>query len=129
MLLRICTFKGLPTLKPQFADSIKKSRSTILQIENGRVKCGSDVLFGITDIFGVDAYYLIHGFGKMFRHQSTSIPGGKDIGEAVNSMEQLKWYLEASPLLLHASISQTIKIQYENESVILKDLENYGSRD
>ncbi len=119
----------LKLTQKQLADSLKKSRSNIFTIESGKGKCGFDMLYLITEIYGVDIYYLIHGVGEMYRHQSASIPGGKEIGEAVNSMEQLKWYLEASPLLLHASISQAIKIQYENESVILKDLENYGSRD
>ncbi len=113
----------------QFADAIKKSRSNIIKIENGKVKSGFDVLFSIINVFDVTPYYLIHGIGAMFKRQSAALPGGKAIGDAVESLEQLQWYLETSPLVLYATISQAIKIQYENESVILKDLENYGSRD
>ncbi|MCP4148700.1 MAG: transcriptional regulator [bacterium] len=106
----------------EFARAINKSRSNIIKIEKGLVKCGYDVLFYISDVFGVNIYYLVHGLGDVFMDQPPSIPGGIAIGDCINSMDQLQWYLEASPLVLYSAVSAATRILYENESVITKEL-------
>ncbi|MCP4146433.1 MAG: DUF3387 domain-containing protein [bacterium] len=110
----------------QLAESTSNSRDTIMQIENGQVKCGIDFLFYVSDVFGVNLYYLVHGIGDMFLNQKPSIPGGKAFGDAVDSLKLLAWYLQASPLLRAATISQAIKTQYANESAIIRDLKNFN---
>jgi hypothetical protein len=49
--------------------------------------------------------------------------GNKGIGERIETVEELVWYIENSPLFMHTIIGFATKFLYDNETIIKKDID------
>jgi transcriptional regulator with XRE-family HTH domain len=121
--------KALHLSQTELADRIGMSRSFISQVEKGGLKCGYDFIYKLSDIFNVNLYYLVHGEGEMFGTENPRPSlDGKEVGEAIETKNQLVWYLERSPLLGHSLMSMATKFLYENEAHIKKEIKKFESK-
>lgn len=121
--------KFLHLSQTELGDRIGMSRSFISQIEKGTVKCGYDFIFKLSEIFNVNLYYLVHGEGEMFGTENPRPSlDGKEVGEAIETLNQLVWYLERSPLMGHSLMSMATKFLYENEAHIKREIKKFESK-
>jgi transcriptional regulator with XRE-family HTH domain len=121
--------KALHLSQTELADRIGMSRSFISQVEKGGLKCGYDFIFKLSDIFNVNLYYLVHGEGEMFGTENPRPSmDGKEVGEAIETLNQLVWYLERSPLMSHSLLSMATKFLYENEEHIKREIKKFDSK-
>jgi hypothetical protein len=50
-------------------------------------------------------------------------PGEETFVTRITSIEDLNWYMKKSPMFYHQMIATATKFKYENEEIIMKDIE------
>lgn len=121
--------KALHLSQTELGDRLGLSRSFISEIEKGGARCGYDFIFKLSEIFNVNLYYLVHGEGEMFGTENPRPSlDGKEVGEAIETVNQLIWYLERSPLMSHSLLSMATKFLYENEEHIKREIKKFESK-
>ncbi len=116
--------KELRLTQNEFADAIGFSASFVSDIESGRSKACFDFFLNVTEKFNVNLYYLILGTGNVIGNsQPRADLGDKEFGQPVESINELLWYIERSPMLKHTIFGHTSKFIYENHTILLKEFE------
>ncbi|MCP4148578.1 MAG: helix-turn-helix transcriptional regulator [bacterium] len=120
--------KALNLTQTEFGASLFVSKSHISDIEKGSVKCGFNVIHNLSEIHNVSLYYLVHGESEMFGRKRTQASlKNKKVGDAIESLSELFWYLERSPLMLYTLMGIATKFLYENEEHIKKDIAKFNN--
>lgn len=121
--------KALHLSQTELGEKIGLSRSYISEIEKGSYRCNYDFIFKLSDIFNVNLYYLVFGEGEMFGTENPRPSlDGKEVGEAIVTLNQLVWYLERSPLMGYSLMSIATKFLYENEAHIKREIKKFESQ-
>ena len=99
--------KELRISQKDFAHKINISGSYLSEIEAGKSKPGYDFLFNISKIGNVNLAYVLHGIGEMFTgiDYGPSITSKEPENDNIDTLEELAWYLERSPLRSEAELS------------------------
>jgi transcriptional regulator with XRE-family HTH domain len=121
--------KHLRLSQREFAKGLGMSKSFICDIELGSSRAGFNFFFNISKVYNVNLVYLIHGEGEMFStiYAKKSL-GNKEIGEPIDSIGDLQWYMERSPMMLHTILGFATKLLHDNESHIKKEIKIYESK-
>jgi transcriptional regulator with XRE-family HTH domain len=98
--------KELQISQKDFANKINISGSYLSEIEAGKSKPGYDFLFNISRICNVSLAYVLHGIGEIFTgiDYGPSITGKEPEHDHIDTLEELLWYLERSPLRSGAAL-------------------------
>jgi transcriptional regulator with XRE-family HTH domain len=113
----------------KFAEGIDMSKSFISDIEKGSSKAGYKFFNNVSKVYNVNLIYLIHGEGEMFsQNEAEHSPGNKEIGEPIDNVRDMLWYMERSPLMLHTIIGFAAKLLHDNEAHIKKEISIYESK-
>jgi transcriptional regulator with XRE-family HTH domain len=121
--------KALRLSQEEFGSPIAVSASSISDIEKGRYRTGTDMIYRISKEYNVNLYYLVYGDGRMFGMDGT-LPslGKKNFGEQIESESELLWYIDHSPLFKHTMMGFATKFLYDNERIIKKDIDIKNSK-
>lgn len=122
--------KELRISQKDFANKINTSGSYLSEIEAGKSKPGYDFLFNISKICNVSLAYVLHGVGEMFTgiDYGPLVTGKEPEHDHIDTLEELIWYLERSPLLKHNVMGFAAKFIYDNETAIKKEIEKYKTK-
>ncbi len=113
----------------EFAEGIDMSKSFISDIEKGSSKAGFKFFNNVSKVYNVNLIYLVHGKGEMFsQNEAKRSPVNKAIGEPIDNVGDMLWYMERSPLMLHTIIGFATKLLHDNEAHIKKEIEIYESK-
>jgi transcriptional regulator with XRE-family HTH domain len=117
--------KELQIYQKDFSKKINISGSFLSEIEAGKSKPGYDFLFNISKICKVSLAYVLHGVGEMFTDidYGTLVTSKEPEHDHIDTLEELLWYLERSPLLKHKVMGYAAKFIYDNETAIKKEIE------
>jgi transcriptional regulator with XRE-family HTH domain len=122
--------RELNLTQKELAAELGLSASFISDIESGRSKACLDFFYYLAKKFDVNLYYLILGEGETIGSKGMGpFPGNIKIGTSVESKNELLWYIERSPMLLHTLLGFTTKFIYENEKYIKKEIDEYNARE
>jgi transcriptional regulator with XRE-family HTH domain len=117
--------KQLQINQKDLAKKINISGSYLSEIESGKSKPGYDFIFNISKTCNVSIPYVLHGVGEMF----TDIDYGpmttskEPKNGSIESLAELLWYLEHSPLLKHNVMGFAMKFIYDNETAVKKEIQ------
>ncbi len=111
----------------EFGATVSASKSQVNNMEKGRVNCGIDFVINIALVYRVNLNHLIFGEGEMLLGDNEIVPpcGSNHVG-SIENFEQIVWLIRRSPFFHHLLTSYATKLLYENESTVLKDIENYN---
>jgi transcriptional regulator with XRE-family HTH domain len=117
--------KELRISQKDFANKINISGSYLSEIEAGKSKPGYDFLFNISKICNVSLAYVLHGVGEIFTgiDYGPTITSKEPEQDHIDTLEELLWYLERSPLLKHNVMGFAGKFIYDNEAAVKKEIE------
>ncbi len=118
--------KTLHLNQKEMSEAIDLPSSNLSELENGKIAPGYNFLFRLSKLFNVNLNYLFHGTGKMFTSKKHKKARGLDDENTVlnrlNTVEDMEWFIDNSPLLRNHLISTAAKYRYENEALIAKDI-------
>ncbi len=108
----------------EIADELHVSNTYISDIETGKVNPSHTFFFKLSFVFNVSLDYLYHGLGEMFLKTKLSRDPGKDMPKSdIKTIDDLVWFMENSPLCFHQFIASAARFRYDNDEIIMKDLE------
>ncbi len=117
--------KKLKLSQKEFGEAVQLSPSFISDIESGRSRAGYDFFYHVSRILNVNLYYLVFGIGSMFESASLTqaiLPDSKPIGQQIENIGELTWYMEHSPLFKHTILGFSSKFLLDNLEIIEKDI-------
>lgn len=121
--------KALYLSQADLSEKLEVSRSFISELESGLVRCGYDLIFKLSEIYSVNLYYLVRGEGAMFDAKTpTSSLSGKAIGDPIESISELIWYLERSTLMRYNVLLAATRILLDEENRIAKEIEKFNAK-
>jgi transcriptional regulator with XRE-family HTH domain len=113
--------KKLDCTQKEFAKIMGITMVTLSDIETGKKRPGSDLLFILSDLYNVSLNFLLHGKGKMFRLDE-EIDGvfieDNAFGDYTDDVRELLWYMQNSRLARGAFVALTKEYLFRNESLI-----------
>jgi transcriptional regulator with XRE-family HTH domain len=121
--------KALYLSQTELAEKLDVSRSFISELESGSVRCGYDVIFKLSETLNVNLYYLVRGEGDMFGFK-LPMPslGGKQIGDPIESIPELLWYLDRSALMRYNILFAATRILLDEEDRIAKEIDKFNTK-
>ncbi len=112
-----------------FANKISISGSFLSEIESGKVKPGFDFFYNIAKECNVNPWFLLFGEGDMFREPKGTVSMEiKDPGNQIESVEDIFWYMNNSPMFRNTVTGFAAKYLLEYEPLIIKDMERYKNK-
>lgn len=121
--------KALYLSQTELAEKLDVSRSFISELESGSVRCGYDLIFKLSEIFNVNLYYLVRGEGDIFGAKTpTPSLAGKEIGDPIESIPELLWYLERSTLMRYNVMFAATRILLDEEDRIVKEIDKFNAK-
>ncbi|MDQ1353831.1 MAG: hypothetical protein QG657_4138 [Acidobacteriota bacterium] len=116
--------RRLNMTQKEFGEAVDLSVSFISDIESGRSKACLDFFFNLARKFNINLNYLILGEGEIIdtesKHHSMS---HKKVGQSINSISELIWYTERSPMMLHTILGFASRFIHENREYLIKEIE------
>jgi transcriptional regulator with XRE-family HTH domain len=120
--------KALGFKQKEFAKKLDISSSYLSEVESGKTKPGYDMFYNLSRNFPVNFSFLLHGEGEMLvKEKKTGTLSDKEIGDRIDTEDDLLWYIENSPLFMHTLMGFANKFLYDNEQIIKKDIEHSKS--
>ena len=117
--------KNLNLMQKEFADILDVTVVTLSDIERGKKKPGSDILFTLSEVYRVNLAYLLHGEGNMFRPEAETkgitIEDGI-FGDYTDDVKEMLWYMQHSRLARSAIMTMLKEYLYRNEDLLQKDI-------
>jgi transcriptional regulator with XRE-family HTH domain len=122
--------KELHISQKDFARKIKISGSFLSEIEAGKSKPGYDFFYNISKICNAGIPYVLHGVGEMFTDidYGPSISSKEPKNDIIESMDELLWNIERSPLLRHNVMGFAAKFIYDNKTAVNKEIETFTTK-
>ncbi len=110
-----------------FIKIVNITMATLSDIETGKKRPNSEVLFILSDVYKVNLHYLLHGEGEMFRRDlDTGIMGitvADDVfGEYTDDFKEILWYMTHSRLARAAIIVMAKEYCLRNEEILKKEM-------
>lgn len=122
--------KELKLNQKEFAAELRLSPSFISDIESGRSKACLDFFYILAKKFDVNLYYLILGEGEIIGSKGLRPSlGNKKFGTSIETKNELLWYIEHSPMLLHTLLGFTTKFIFENKNILKVESDEYEARE
>lgn len=116
--------RRLNMTQKEFGEAVDLSVSFISDLESGRSKACLDFFYNLARKFDINLYYLILGEGEIIdtqgRHPSLN---NKRVGQSIDTINELTWYTERSPMMRYAILSFASRFIYENRDYLIKDIE------
>ncbi len=121
--------KNLRITQKELAAELEMSPCYLSEIEGGKGNPGHAFFYKISTRYNVNLNYLFHGEGEMCtRIKFKNIPDEDDNIDEIETIDDLFWYLENSPLVKVQVIGFAAKFKYENEEIIKKNIERYQAK-
>lgn len=118
--------KKLNLRQKEFAETLDITMVTLSDIETGKKRPGSDILFNLSGLYNVNLDFLLHGQGHMFR-QGAEAKGvmveDNAFGEYTDQVREMLWYMQNSRMAQIAFILLSQEYVYRNEFIIKGDIE------
>jgi transcriptional regulator with XRE-family HTH domain len=124
--------KHLKLRQLEFASILNVTVVTLSDIETGKKKPGSEMLFILSEVYRVNLAYLLHGEGDMYRPTADTkgiIIEEGIFGDYTNDVKEILWYMQHSRLARSAIITMAKEYLYRNEDIVTKDLERQKEKD
>jgi transcriptional regulator with XRE-family HTH domain len=124
--------KHLKLRQLEFAAILNVTVVTLSDIETGKKKPGSEMLFILSEVYRVNLAYLLHGEGDMHRPIADTkgiIIEDGIFGDYTNDVKEILWYMQHSRLARSAIIATAKEYIYRNEDIVTKDLERQKEKD
>jgi len=116
--------RRLNMTQKEFGEAVDLSVSFISDIESGRSKACLDFFFNLARKFNINLYYLILGEGEIIDTQGQRpTMGNKKVGQSLNTLGELIWYAERSPMMLHTMLGFASRFIHENREYLIKEIE------
>ncbi|MCU0286492.1 MAG: helix-turn-helix domain-containing protein [Acidobacteria bacterium] len=117
--------KKLQLMQRDFVKIVNITMSTLSDIETGKKRPGSEMLFILSDVYQVNLHYILHGEGEMFRtgKEVSGITIADNIfGEYTDDFKEILWYMQHSLLFRAAVIVFGKDYLLRNELLIERDI-------
>jgi transcriptional regulator with XRE-family HTH domain len=115
--------RRLNMTQKEFSEAVDLSVSFISDIESGRSKACLDFFYNLARKFNINLNYLILGQGEIIdtasKHPSMS---HKKIGQSIDSINELLWYTERSPMMYHTILGFASRFIHENRKYLIKEI-------
>lgn len=124
--------KHLKLRQLEFASILNVTVVTLSDIETGKKKPGSEMMFILSKIYRVNLAYLLHGEGDMYRPTADTkgiIIEEGIFGDYTHDVKEALWYMQYSRLARSAIITMAKEYLYRNEEIIKKDLDRQKEKD
>ena len=106
--------ENLRLQQKEFAAGLGKSESYICQIEKGNANPTFEFFHELASKYNVSMDYLFYGKGDMIYKRKMPMDGETEIRDAIDTMDDLYWYLEHSELFRHCIMGDAIRFLYNN---------------
>ncbi len=118
--------KVLGFMQKDFVKIVNITMSTLSDIETGKKRPGSEMLFILSDQYRVNLHYLLHGEGEMFRLETplSGIAIAEGIfGDYTEDVKELLWYMQHSRLARGAIVAMAKEYCFRNEILLKKEIQ------
>jgi transcriptional regulator with XRE-family HTH domain len=109
------------------AKAMNISAGYLSSIESGNSNASVDFLYHLSAKFKISLDYLFHGTGEMFLQAIPQppepAPPGKDFINDIETLDDLVWLTEHSPMFKNTLMGFAAKYFYENENNIKRNIE------
>jgi transcriptional regulator with XRE-family HTH domain len=121
--------KALHISQKDFAEKIDISGSYLSEIEAGKSKPGYDFFYNASLHCNINIAYILHGAGEMFTDMGAG-PGFsiKEPGEQIESINEILWYIERSPIFKNTVMAFAAKFLFDNEKMMKSEVEKYNRK-
>jgi transcriptional regulator with XRE-family HTH domain len=113
--------KKLNLRQKEFAEKMDITMVTLSDIETGKKRPGSDILFNLSELYDVNLDFLLFGQGSMFR-QGMKMDGvtveENAFGDYTDDVREMLWYMRNSRLARGGFIALTKEFAYRNSILI-----------
>jgi len=121
--------KRLGLNQKEFAASIDMSPSYLSPIESGKANPTVGFFFRLSNTHNVSLDYLFHGKGSMFRNHKIKKPDEeREFLDSIDSIDDIRWLMEHSPMSKNIIIGYCNQFLYENEEIIKKNIKIYRAK-
>lgn len=123
--------KILDFTQKEFAETMEITMVTLSDIETGKKRPGSDILFNLSELYDVNLDFLLFGRGDMFRHALENdevMIGDNAFGVLTNEVREMLWYMQNSRLARFAFITLTKEYIIENGALLKYDIDSENEK-
>lgn len=118
--------KNLKLKQKELAEILNITAVTLSDIETGKKRPGSEILFILSEVYHVNLNYLINGEGDMFRPdketKGVTVEDGL-FGHYTDDVKEMLWYMQHSLLARSAIMTVVKEYLYKNEDILEKDIQ------
>lgn len=124
--------KQLKLRQVDFAAILNVTVVTLSDIETGKKRPGSEIMYILSEVYRVNLAYLLHDEGDMYRPaadtKGITIEEGI-FGDYTNDVKEILWFMQHSRLARSAIITMAKEYLYRSEDILAKDLERQKEKD
>lgn len=125
--------KALGLSQKEFAAGLDISASYLSEIESGKTKPGFNFTVLIYEKYNINPAWFLVEEEEMFLveddQKGSANPGQFDFGGQTEEVMEMLKYMSQSPFVQSTVLSHFMKFLYENEDIILKDIDkNKGKK-
>lgn len=118
--------KQLKMRQVDFASILNVTVVTLSDIETGKKRPGSEIMYILSELYRVNLAYLLHGEGDMYRPaadtKGITVEDGI-FGDYTDDVKEMLWYMQNSRLARSAIITMAKEYFYRSEDLLKKDME------
>lgn len=117
--------KILDFTQKEFALTMEITMVTLSDIETGKKRPGSDILFNLSELYDVNLDFLLFGRGDMFRHALENdevMIGDNTFGDYTDDIRELLWYMRNSRLARGGFVALAKEFMFRNEVLIKSEI-------
>ncbi len=117
--------KKLDFTQKEFAETMTITMVTLSDVETGKKRPSSEMLFSLSKLYDVNLDFLLFGYGCMFR-EGADVKGvmieDNSFGEYTDDVREMLWYMQNSRLARTAFITLTKEYIYRNWVILRRDI-------
>jgi len=114
--------------QPVFASHLNVSGPTVSDVELGKTRVGTEMLFNMAVKFNIDIYYVLFGEGEPFRSKIKSLHSlleERYFGDWTEDILEMIYHMKMSKMYLSGILNYSKQYYYRNRDIITEEEKDF----